>query len=68
MCLFRRFARANPENAFIRIMDVDENAWYEDDDGVRYHGSALRRIGLPAVFPNGGDASSRIFHLHRKKK
>ena len=68
VCLFRRFARANPENAFVRVMDVDEKAWYADQDGVRYHGSALRRIGLPLEFPNGGDASSRIFHLRRVKK
>lgn len=66
VCMFRRYAKAGAENEFIRIRDVDVNAWYEDEDGKHYHGSALKQIGLLPHFPFG-DASSRIVHLRKVK-
>ena len=46
-------------------MDVDESAWYVDDEGRRFHGSALRRIGLPAHFRDHSDAASIMVHLKK---
>ena len=64
VCIFRRYAHANDGNAFVRLQDVDVCAWYVDDEGVRYHGSALQNIGLIPQFPFG-DAASQILRLHK---
>ena len=64
ICMFRRYIHANEENRFIRIRDVDENSWYEDEKGQRYHGSALKHIGILPKFPLG-DGASQILKLHK---
>ncbi|MBP3647995.1 MAG: alpha-galactosidase [Clostridia bacterium] len=64
LCMFRRYIHANEENHFIRIQDVDENAWYEDEECRRYHGSVLKSIGLLPKFPLG-DGVSQILKLHK---
>ena len=64
-CLFRRYARANAEDSFIRLRDVDETCWYVDDQGKRYHGSALKHVGLKADFEGMPDAASLVFHLKK---
>jgi len=66
VCMFRRYAEAMAPTAFVRVMDVDEKAWYQDAAGNSYHGSALRRIGLQPGFRDGReDASSRLVYLKR---
>ena len=64
ICLFRRFIHANEESCFIRVRDIDEGSWYEDETGLRYHGSALKNIGLLPKFPLG-DGVSQILKLHK---
>ena len=64
--LFRRYARANCVQPFIRVRDVDEGAWYVDQKGQRYHGSALKNLGLMADFSGMADAASLLFHLRRE--
>ena len=64
ICLFRRYIHANEENCFIRIRDVDENSWYADENGQRYHGSVLKAIGILPKFPLG-DGVSQILKLHK---
>ena len=64
--LFRRFARANGVHPFIRVRDVDENGWYVDQNGRRYHGSALKNLGLMADFSGMADAASLLFYLRRE--
>ncbi|MGN0780032.1 MAG: alpha-galactosidase [Aristaeellaceae bacterium] len=63
--MFRRFARANAAHPFIRVQDVDTTAWYEDQQGRRYHGSALKHLGLQADFSGLPDAASLLYHFHR---
>lgn len=65
VCIFRRYARANGADSFIRVRDVDESAWYADDQGKRYHGSALHHVGLKADFGHQMDAASLVFHLKK---
>ena len=72
MCIFRRFGRVCPEINYVRVMDVDEKAWYVADDGQEYHGSVLRHVGIRPVFTGyqgqrPGDAASMVLHLTRKK-
>lgn len=72
VCIFRRFARMGAEFNYVRVMDIDENAWYVDDNGREYHGSVLRHVGIRANFvdENGKraeDAASMVVHLTRKK-
>lgn len=64
-CLFRRHSRANLQDTFIRVRDVDVHAWYADEDGRRYHGSALKQVGLAADFGHQQDAASLVFHLKK---
>ena len=64
VCMFRRYAHANDGNVFVRLQDVDVNSVYEDEEGNRYHGSALKQIGLIPKFPFG-DAASQILKLRR---
>lgn len=65
VCLFRRHSRANLQDSFIRVRDVDEHAWYVDQDGKRYHGSALCHVGMKADFGHQPDAASLVFHLKK---
>ncbi len=72
VCIFRRFGRVCPEINYVRVMDVDEKAWYVADDGKEYHGSVLRHVGIRPVFTGyqgqrPGDAASMVLHLTRKK-
>jgi len=64
VCMFRRYAHANDGNVFVRLQDVDVNSVYEDEEENRYHGSALKQIGLIPKFPFA-DAASRILKLRR---
>ena len=63
--LFRRFNSAQGDDTFIRLRDVDETCWYEDANGKRYHGSALKYIGLMPDFDRMPDAASQVFHLKK---
>jgi len=64
VCIFRRYAEANPEHAYIPIMDVDENAAYRDDEGRIWHGGMLKHLGIQPVFGES-DAASMVVHLTR---
>lgn len=70
--LFRRYANANNAADFILIRDIDVDNWYVDDAGRKYHGSALRHIGLvpPFLYVDHAaappqDAASAIVRLRR---
>ncbi|MBQ8655032.1 MAG: alpha-galactosidase [Clostridia bacterium] len=65
--VFQRYATANAADTFIRLRDVDETSWYQDDQGRRWHGSALRHVGLEANFERMPDAASLVFHLKKEK-
>lgn len=71
ICLFRRYAGANSAMQFIKILDIDENRWYVDQEGQQYHGSVLKHVGVRPVFAGPGakameDAASQIIHLKAK--
>ena len=66
--IFRRYAWANSDSRLIRIRDIDENRWYVDDDGAKYHGSVLKHVGvLPSFLGRNSqrtdDAASMVLHL-----
>ncbi|MBR6570658.1 MAG: alpha-galactosidase [Clostridia bacterium] len=64
VCIFRRYAEANAEHTYIRVMDVDENACYKDDEGRLWHGGVLKHVGILPVFGDS-DAASMVMHLTR---
>lgn len=64
VCIFRRYASANPAHTYVRVTDIDESACYADDQGKRYHGGALKYAGLLAEFPQS-DAASTCLHLRK---
>jgi len=64
VCLFRRYAQANAEHQYIRIMDVDENACYRDENGRLWHGGILKHVGMRPEFGES-DAASMVVHLTR---
>ena len=49
---------------FSRVMDVDENASYRDDDGRIWHGGVLKNLGVMPEFGQS-DAASMVLHLIR---
>lgn len=67
--VFRRYAEANAPQEYVKIMDVDENAVYQDDNGNKIHGAVLRHVGVKAVFPDawGEEAASFMVHLTKVK-
>lgn len=64
VCMFRRYASANAEHAYIRVTDVDEHARYMDDDGRVWHGGVLKNLGILPEFGQS-DAASMVLHLTR---
>ncbi|MDD6144634.1 MAG: alpha-galactosidase [bacterium] len=64
VCLFRRYASANPEHVYIRVPDVDEHACYTDDEGRVWHGGVLKHVGILPEFEQS-DAASMVLHLTR---
>ena len=64
VCIFRRYASANPEHPYIHVMDVDEHARYQDAEGRVWHGGVMRHVGILPVFGES-DAASMVLHLTR---
>ena len=64
VCIFRRFASANAEHAYIRVADVDETAQYRDEEGRIWHGGVMKNLGILPEFAQS-DAASMVLHLTR---
>ena len=68
LCVFQRYAAANPADCFIPVRDIDENALYRDDAGKVYSGGVLKYQGYRAPFGQEGfreDHDSVVLHLTR---
>jgi len=64
VCVFRRYANANPAHEYILVTDVDEKACYKDDEGRLWHGGILKYVGVLPEFGQN-DAASMVLHLTR---
>lgn len=68
LCVFQLHASPNPEDIYIRVEDIDDQALYMDDAGVTYAGGVLKHQGWRACFGENGhreDHDSLVLHLRR---
>ncbi|MDO4356126.1 MAG: alpha-galactosidase [Clostridia bacterium] len=63
VCFYQRLSMPNP-TAFRLKIECDDRAVYADDEGNRYAGAMLHRIGL-TILPANSDFASKIVHLRR---
>ncbi len=63
VCVYRLTYRPNTPPLRLKLRELDENAWYEDESGSRYSGAALRNAGLSVSLK--GDNQSKLIRLKK---
>jgi len=67
VCVYQRHTAANPGEVNIPVLDVDENAIYQDDEGNTYAGALLKhqgfRVPFGSNFATNQDYESAVLHL-----
>jgi len=63
VCVYQVLTKPNMPPIRVKVMGLEADAWYEDQDGVRYNGGALMNMGLWVYFRR--DFQSRIVRFKK---